>query len=138
MMKPEDLAALHERAFEGQGRAWSVGEIFDLLQNDKILLVGDNDAFALGRVVADEAELLTLVCDPQCRRQGLAHDRLQRLEHHAKESGALRIFLEVASDNIAAIQLYQKAHYAEVGRRKAYYDTPNGRVDAIVMEKRLC
>ncbi|MEL7256334.1 MAG: GNAT family N-acetyltransferase [Pseudomonadota bacterium] len=136
-MAPEDLAALHERAFTGQGRAWSASEFFELLQNDTILLVGDNNAFALGRVVADEAELLTIVCDPECRRQGLARDRLQMLEQHAKESGASRIFLEVASTNTPAIQLYKHSQFTEIGRRKRYYDTPNGRVDAVVMEKCL-
>ncbi|WP_338549249.1 GNAT family N-acetyltransferase [Roseovarius phycicola] len=136
-MTPEDLAVLHERAFEGQGRSWTASEFSELLQNRAVALIGDNRAFALGRLVADEAELLTLACDPICRRQGLARDRLDALLREVKAKGALRIFLEVASDNLAAISLYQKAEFVQIGRRKEYHDTPNGRVDAIVMEKRL-
>lgn len=136
-MTAEELAALHRRAFAGQSRAWNAEEFEKLLQSDLVFLLGDELAYALVRVVADEAELLTLVCAPEYRRNGLARARLKDLEHEALRRGAERIFLEVASDNHAALRLYEETQFVEIGRRRAYYDTSVGRVDAVIMEKRL-
>ena len=51
------MAALHARAFAGQGRAWSAAEFADLLASSLVFAVGDTRGFALGRVIADEAEV---------------------------------------------------------------------------------
>ena len=136
-MAPEILAALHLRAFAGQGRAWKAPEFGQLLSSPKVWVFGDERAFGLGRVVTDEAELLTLVCDPDHRRKGLARDLLGQFESEAADRGADRLFLEVSSDNQAALCLYASADFAEIGRRAGYYKTPSGRADAIIMEKRL-
>ncbi len=136
-MAPEILAALHLRAFDGQRRAWKAPEFAQLLSSPQVWVFGDEKAFGLGRVVVDEAELLTLVCDPDHRRKGLARDRLGRFESEAAHRGVDRLFLEVSSDNHAALCLYASADFAKIGRRAGYYKNPHGRVDAIVMEKRL-
>lgn len=135
-MTPDALAHLHERAFAGQGRPWSAAEFADLLDSDLVFIVGDDRAFALGRVVVGEAELLTLATAPEHQRTGLGRARLAGFEAHAQALGATRFFLEVAADNAAAIGLYQQAGYVQIGRRKGYYARTGGApVDAVVMEK---
>lgn len=137
-MTPEAMAATHARAFAGHGRAWSTAEFRDLLHSDHVFSLGDARAFALGRVVADEAELLTLATDPVHRRMGLARGRLRAFEAEAALRDATTAFLEVAEDNAAARALYVASGYAETGRRKGYYTSkPGGTVDALLLRKPL-
>ena len=129
---------MHKRAFLGQGRTWSKDEIEDLLQSPYVFVTGSRQSFALGRVVADEAELLTLATDPQARRKGLARAALADFETVAFARGATHAFLEVAADNTAAQGLYSSVGYYEIARRTAYYESTQGaRVDALILEKSL-
>lgn len=145
-----ELAAIHAMAFAGQERPWSKPEILALLA-DPIVEVhvayreqrtpdGQRAAvgFALCRVMADEAELLTLAVLPDTRREGRGVSLLTACEEGARALGAIRLFLEVAAGNAAAGALYAHAGYRECGRRKGYYLRPDGsRDDAVVMAKPL-
>jgi len=134
-MTPEEMAICHARAFTGSSRAWSVAELTDLLASPLVFTLGDARAFALGRVIVDEAELLTLACDPAHRREGLGRARLAGFEAEARARGAVTAFLEVAADNLPAHALYEAADYAEVARRTGYY--ARGTVDALILRKAL-
>lgn len=137
-MMPEAMAATHARAFAGQGRGWSAAEFAALLASPLVFVAGDAQSFALGRVIAGEAELLTLATDPAMRREGRARTALAGFEAVARARGAVRGFLEVAEDNTAARALYAACQWREVARRAAYYPRAGGRaVDAVVLEKRL-
>ena len=94
-------------------------------------------AFALGRTMFDEAELLTIAVHPDHRRQGLARSCLNTFETMAISKGAARAFLEVAENNAGARALYASAGWAEDGIRTNYYRTSNGRTNAILMSKTL-
>ena len=136
MIPPEAMAALHGRAFAGQGRGWSADEFAALLDSPHVFALGDGRALCLGRVVADEAEVLTIAVAPDARRQGLGQALLARFEQTAAQSGAARAFLEVAADNVAARALYARAGYGEIARRTGYYLLPHGRrVDALILQK---
>ena len=138
MMTPDQMAHLHARAFAGQGRAWSAQEFAGLLDSPHVFVVGDTRSFACGRVVADEAELLTIATDPDHRGRALGRACLAGFEAEIRARGAGRAFLEVAEDNIAAVTLYLSAGYAEIARREGYYHTPDGRsVAALVLQKTL-
>ena len=134
---PEALARTHARAFAGEGRSWSAAEFAALLDASHTVLAGDARGFALARVVADEAELLTVATDPGHRRQGLARAALCAVAAEALARGAVRIFLEVAEDNIAAVALYGACGFERVGRRADYYLRGAGRVDALIMARPL-
>jgi ribosomal-protein-alanine N-acetyltransferase len=137
-MTPEAMAATHARAFAGHGRAWTAAEFRDLMQSEIVYVCGDARAFAMGRAVADEAELLTLATDPAHRRAGLARACLHAFETQAALRGVRAAFLEVAEDNAPARALYQVTGYAETGRRKVYYTSPNGgSIDALLLRKPL-
>lgn len=136
-MTLDDMASLHTRAFAGQDRAWSRDEFGTLLSGNTVFSVGGTEAFAIGRAVAGEAELLTIATAPEARRKGLARAVLRAFEAEAERRNAVQFFLEVSEDNTAALALYRAEGYAEVARRAAYYRRPDGRpVDALIMEKR--
>ena len=137
-MTPEAMADLHARAFAGQGRAWSAQEFTELLQSPHVFAITETHGFALGRVIADEAELLTIATDPDHRRRGIGRLLLYAFEADAAARRAQHAFLEVADDNIAALSLYSNTGYQEVSRRGAYYTAADGRkLDALIMRKPL-
>jgi ribosomal-protein-alanine N-acetyltransferase len=144
------LAGIHAVAFAGEGRPWSGPEILALLGEPVVAVrlahregtqPGGGLApagFALYRAVAGEAELLTISVMPEARRSGIGADLLGACEDGARAAGAARLFLEVAAGNGAARALYHRTGYRECGRRKGYYQRPDGsRDDALVMEKAL-
>lgn len=137
-MTPEALATCHARAFAGRGRAWRADELAQLLADPQVIVTGSAEGFALARIVAGEAEILTVATDPAARRRGLARAALEMLHAVAAQRGAERIFLEVGAENQAARALYQAMGYRQVGLRAGYYAHPDGQhEDALVLEHDL-
>ncbi len=131
------MARIHAAAFM-QSRPWSEDEFASLLDSPLAFAVGDARAFALVRVIADEAELLTIATAPTHQRQGLGRKTMQTWQQLAQTRGADTAFLEVAADNTAAQNLYLAEGFVACGRRSGYYSRENaGSVDAIVMRKNL-
>jgi ribosomal-protein-alanine N-acetyltransferase len=133
-------SALHVDAFAPFGeRGWSRQEIAELLAAPGvagILAQNEREAvgFALCRVAADEAELLTIAVRADRRRQGVGAALLRLVIALVRERGARRLFLEVGSDNLAALHVYRQAGFETVGHRPAYYNRPGLKVaDAVVM-----
>jgi ribosomal-protein-alanine N-acetyltransferase len=128
------LAAIHAAGFR-DGEAWS-SAVFDsqLAQPGCFALIDAAGGMLLARITADEAEILTLAVAPQARRAGIGAALLGRAMQRAAASGAAAMFLEVASGNLSARKLYEKAGFIRVGRRARYY--PNGG-DALVLRADL-
>jgi ribosomal-protein-alanine N-acetyltransferase len=134
---PAELARLHAAAMT-EPRPWSAEEFAALLALASTHVSACPRAFALGRIVAGEAELLTLATLPEARRQGLARRHLARFEAAACDRGAAAAFLEVAADNAPAVALYTATGWREVGRRAGYYRRTGGAGgEALVLRKDL-
>lgn len=132
-MNAQALAELHAACFTTP-RPWSAAEFADFLASPLCFLLTEEEGFLLGRVIADEAELLTVAVAPEARRQGTGARLLAAFAQAAKARGAATAFLEVAEPNTAARALYAQAGWAQAGRRKGYYHSPEGvALDAIVM-----
>lgn len=137
MMSAADMAALHRVCFVTP-RPWSEAEFGTLLAEPSVFCIDRAKGFILGRVVLDEAEVLTLAVAPFMRRRGIGAALLAGYHDAARARGAERSFLEVAEDNAAALALYERAGYARSGRRKGYYRTPGERaVDALILTRGL-
>jgi ribosomal-protein-alanine N-acetyltransferase len=87
------------------------------------------------RVVADEADIMTVGVIATVRRRGIAARLLGELLEIARARGAKFAYLEVRIDNDAARKLYSREGFAELGVRRGYYD--GGRVDGVVMQREL-
>ncbi len=79
-----------------------------------------------------EAEVHTLGVDPRHQGRGLGRALLRALLARADRFGA-ETFLEVRTDNQAAIGLYEAHGFEQVGVRKRYYQ-PSG-ADAYTMRR---
>jgi ribosomal-protein-alanine N-acetyltransferase len=77
-----------------------------------------------------EAEVHTLAVDPAYQGRGVGRALLRGLLEHA--DGAT-VFLEVRTDNDAAIALYRSEGFTVIGTRRGYY-RPSG-ADAFTMRK---
>jgi ribosomal-protein-alanine N-acetyltransferase len=77
-------------------------------------------------VAADEAEVLTLGVSAPFQRRGIARRLVEGLMRAVSAAGGERLHLEVAADNTAAIALYKMLGFAEVGRRRGYYQRSDG------------
>ncbi len=132
-MTPEDLSNLHMASFVSP-RPWSEAEFADLLASPMVFLLTESDGFLLARVVADEAELLTLAVRPQERRKGIGRRLVSEFLSASRSRGATRAFLEVSTENPAAIMLYRAVGFQDAGRRKNYFRAADGpSADALVM-----
>ncbi|NNE88999.1 MAG: GNAT family N-acetyltransferase [Silicimonas sp.] len=135
-MTPEEMEAIHARAMTVPS-PWSVETILEFVAGPGGFVVANEKGFALGRVIIDEAELLTLAVDPDAQRKGIGGWCLHAFESEAGRRGARRAFLEVAATNQAARTLYAKAGWREDGVRRGYYHAKPAPIDAITMSKAL-
>ncbi len=136
-MTPVLLAAIHELCFTTP-RAWSEAEFDSILAGPGVFLLPHEFGFLIGRVIADEAELLTVAVHPNRQRSGIGIALVKQFLDEAVKRGAATAFLEVGQRNKPARALYEQMGFVETGRRKDYYRTPEGgAVDALTLSRTL-
>jgi len=121
---------------------WTRGNFEDCLKNKAYSCwVFSQDGKLCGHVIISivlkEAHILNICLYPDYQNKGWGRQLLAEAEDIAKQAGAEMCFLEVRPSNKAGLHLYQSEAYNEIGLRKKYYPTDNGREDAIVMAKTL-
>lgn len=84
------------------------------------------------RSVAGEAQIYNIAIAPEFRREGIGEALLRHMIDKAGEGGCTLVTLEVRGGNEAAMALYKKLGFREVGRRKGYY--AKGSEDAVLMD----
>lgn len=124
------LADLHAQCFPH--KPWTSSEFADLKKSGCEIIASEN-GFIVWRVVADEAELISIGVAPSARKTGIGSAMMAIMTSDAKKNGVKKIFLEVAENNTAARALYDNNGFVAVGRRPKYYDG----IDAIIMEKQI-
>jgi ribosomal-protein-alanine N-acetyltransferase len=92
-------------------------------------------AYIFVRLVADEMHILKIAVAPAWRCQGIATALMQKSLELAGTRSCRVAYLEVRSANTAAIMLYRKLGFCEIGKRTNYYSETGE--DALVMRKKL-
>ena len=135
------LAEIHAAAFD---EPWGEDDILRFAEDRGGFALAAQDAsgalvgFILTRLMAGEAEVLTLAVRPAARRRGVGRALLEAALLLVAGEPAAAMFLEVAADNAGAIALYEKAGFETVGRRAGYYGRAGApSVDALVMRRAL-
>lgn len=137
----ETMQVTHGRqAFEIESAAtpyhWSLRQWQLSLEDDVCLgLRIDEDWVAVSAfsIVMDEATLLNIAVLPACQGSGLARQLLIKGLESMSACGARYCFLEVRESNRRAQSLYRSQGFVDIGTRRGYYPTRNGREDARVM-----
>ncbi len=94
-------------------------------------------AYVVFQFIVDECHLLNLCIRQEDRRQGLATKMVQYLMNQARQNDMGSIFLEVRKSNTAAIKLYDRLGFNEIGLRRDYYPGSSGREDALVLAREI-
>lgn len=122
------------------GEAWTAPQCTGLLPMPGVwlTLARQSDAmvgFSLARIVLREAELLLLAVRRDWQGKGVGRLLLDDFVGSAGARGAERLHLEVRDGN-HAINLYTRAGFTEVGRRRNYYNGRDGQLyDALTLSK---
>ncbi len=137
-MTEADLPAVLEIERRSYDFPWSPGIFRDCLRAGHCCRVleeaeGRLLGYAILAVGAGEGHVLNLCIDPEHRRQGHGSYLLRRIIQSARRLGAGTLYLEVRPSNKAALRLYERLGFREVGRRKGYYPALEGREDALVL-----
>jgi ribosomal-protein-alanine N-acetyltransferase len=71
------------------------------------------------------------------RRQGHARALVRAAAEEAGRRNATEMFLEVATDNSAALALYTGLGFERAGQRRLYYARAQGAADALILRAAL-
>ncbi len=88
-------------------------------------------------VAAGESHILNVCVRPERQREGHGLRLLDHLVALSRRHHADTALLEVRPSNRAALALYRKAGFNEVGVRRGYYPGANGREDALILARHL-
>lgn len=112
-------------------RPWTAGDIAACTESmDGVCAVDEGVGYAFGRISFDEAELYRIAVLPDKRGRGAGSALLARFIQKCTERGAVKIFLEVRSENVPAVKLYEKHGFRHISTRRGYY----GDDDALIYE----
>lgn len=136
------VSRLHGGSF---ARGWDAPEVARMLADPSILADGvftggarQPCAFVISRIAADEAEILSICVASEQRGRGLGAMLLRRHLEHLMRRGVARLFLEVDEGNGAALALYRRFGFRQVGERPGYYPRPDGsRAMALILRRDL-
>ncbi|WP_353407973.1 ribosomal protein S18-alanine N-acetyltransferase [Pseudoteredinibacter isoporae] len=131
------MASLIQIEQKAHSHPWPVNQFAQRLSCERHLLAaleldGHLVAYYVASQIADQAELLNISVAPEQQGRGMGARLLQhlidRLDPKIRE-----IFLEVRASNTAAIALYEKLGFHQLGSRPNYYPChKNGREDALL------
>lgn len=133
-----EIAAIERRSY---AFPWSENIFRDCLRVGytcrALDLSGQIVGYGVMSLGAGEAHVLNVCVRDEFRNLGFGRRLLEHLLERAAASGVHEAFLEVRPSNTAAIRLYQRLGFEQIGIRRGYYQAPEGREDAIVLKLAL-
>jgi ribosomal-protein-alanine N-acetyltransferase len=136
-MRNEDLRAVMEIEPRAYDYPWTLGIFRDCMRVGYCCWCYEHDGELLGygvmSVGTGEAHILNLTVRPESQGQGIGKKLLKHFLQLARRHNADIAMLEVRPTNEAALTLYHKLGFNEIGRRRNYYPADHGREDALVL-----
>jgi len=140
-MIPSDIPAVGAVERSSYAFPWSEGIFRDCLRVGYLCRVaeleGDIVSYGIVAMGAGEAHILNLCVAGKLRGRSVGRQMLMLLLERARQAGMTEAFLEVRPSNTLAIALYQSVGFIQVGLRKGYYQSADGREDALVLRLAL-
>ncbi len=82
-------------------------------------------------------EILLIYISIENRKLGYATKLFRNIQLALKKLKLHKIYLEVAADNVKAINFYKKNGFKKVGLREKYYNLDHDKLDAYLFEKEM-
>jgi [ribosomal protein S18]-alanine N-acetyltransferase len=136
-MRMDDIPAILAIEKQVYNYPWSEGIFKDCMRIGYSCLVCDGIDGVIGYGIltfaANEAHIMNVCVSPDEQGQGYGRRMIEQLIEVARSTEADSVFLEVRPSNEAAIALYEKMGFNEIGIRKDYYPAHKGtREDALM------
>jgi len=125
---PSDVLDVHSILRESpEASVWPMESLLGSVPQGEIWTAEMDGRLAgilIGRVAADEFEILNLAVSREFRRRRIASQLMRAALESAKIAGARKTFLEVRASNEGGIQFYERLGFQTCGRRLNYYRDP--------------
>jgi [ribosomal protein S18]-alanine N-acetyltransferase len=124
MISPDAPAVVSILQESPEASLWSENAILESILTGTAWIAeqdGRVAGFLIGRVVADEFEILNMGVAAAYRRRGIASRLVRDALERARMAGARNAHLEVRASNEPAISLYRRHGFQQCGRRDGYY-----------------
>ncbi len=136
-----DLDNVYEIEKRAHIAPWTKGIIHDCIEVGYGCFVLEKKriirGFAIARAASEECHLLNLCVAPEEQGQGYGEAILCHLIELVRPH-CTQMILEVRPSNFVAQKLYEKHNFEQIGRRKNYYNDPDGtQEDGIVLSLNL-
>ena len=126
------IAGLEQECFADP---WSKEAVLESAESGVLFLLFEEKGEILGyagmQIVLDEGYVTNVAVNRNHRKKGIGIALVKGLISAARERELSFVSLEVRPSNTAAISLYSKLGFAEVGRRKNFYSHPTE--DGLIM-----
>jgi ribosomal-protein-alanine N-acetyltransferase len=139
-MKTQDLKMVAEIEKENFSSPWNEKDFETYINREgTVFLTACENEKTVGYIglisAADEADITNVSVLKSERKHGIGNALVVKAVEEALKLGVKKIFLEVRKSNEAAVSLYKKNGFEQVGIRKDYYHNPTE--DALLMLKNI-
>lgn len=136
-MGPEDIDRVSEIENLASEHPWRKTSFQSCFDGGYHCFVGCVDehivAFGILSCAVREGHIQNIAVCRDYQGAGLGRELMSTLLDEAKELGAKSVFLEVNVENSIAFGMYLSYGFREIGQRKDYYKTANGKKNARIM-----
>ena len=140
-MTAQDINAVMEVEKSAYTYPWTKGIFADCIRVGYDCWVATENeviiAHAVLSIAAGESHILNLAVSKSLQKSGIGKQLLTQMINIARLKNADIIMLEARPSNTAAIRLYESKGFNEIGSRKAYYPTKDGKEDALLFALQL-
>ena len=140
-MRVIDLDMVYELETESYDYPWTKEILRDcILYNYDSYTVFFGDAligYIISKISYPETHILNLTVNCEFRNNGIGRSLIELIINDARIRNSQDIILEVRASNKIAQSLYEKLFFKQIGVRKDYYESQDGREDAYVLKLEL-
>lgn len=135
-MEAQDVSGVFLIEEECFSEPWSYSAFLQELENPNAVTVIAIESkevigFINARFLLGEGSINNIAVTRRARGKGTGSQLLKAVIDRARQKGIIKLDLEVRQSNAAALALYSKHGFVEVGKRKGFYSKPTE--DAILM-----
>ena len=137
--KTNDIENIVKIMRDGYHKCWDKKFFLNLIENKNSILYILKDkksavGFVAGIISDRDCDIIMMIIDIKSRQKGFGSLLLSSTLRLLKGMGITNIYLEVAVNNIRAIDLYEKNGFKRISTRESYYKFNEMMIDAALYQ----